>query len=107
MIKYYILRVPKYKDIYYIINKLCYFYQILYYATLQSTNLFFTNICHSRSSISFNTHYNYTLTPNISCTKPPICFYNRNKPDTEPSNPPPLPPFTNVSGAHILAQPQI
>ena len=100
------MRVPKYKDIYYIINKLCYFYQILYYATLQSTNLFFTNICLPDLRFLFNTHY-YTLTPTISCTKPHLCSYNRNKPDTEPSNPPPLPPFTNVSGAHILAQPQI
>ena len=100
------MRVPKYKDIYYIINKLCYFYQILYYATLQYTNLFFTNICLPDLRFLFNTHYNYTLTPSISCTKSPY-FYNRNKPDTEPSNPPPLPPFTNVSGAHILAQPQI
>ena len=101
------MHVPKYKDIYYIINKLCYFYQILCYVTIHQF-LFFTNIClpDLRFLSTFNTHYNYTLTPTIS-TKPPICFYNRNKPDTEPSNPPPLPPFTNVSGAHILAQPQI
>ena len=101
------MRVPKYKDIYYIINKLCYFYQILCYVTIHQ--FIFYKYLSSRSSISFQYIHiinKYTLTPTIS-TKPPICFYNRNKPDTEPSNPPPLPPFTNVSGAHILAQPQI
>ena len=98
------MRVPKYKDIYYIINKLCYFYQILCYVTIHQ--FIFYKYLSSRSSISFQYTLILHINPNISLTKSPY-FYNRNKPDTEPSNPPPLPPFTNVSGAHILAQPQI